>query len=79
MARVTRAACVGSLLAATSAQAQVSVDADNRYPSVGAIMVWRMEGGQPVEMRGFVSGMSSDDVENQEGNEALAGALAVAE
>jgi hypothetical protein len=49
-------ACVALLLAASSALAQASVDANNRYPTVGAIMVWRMEGGRPVELRGFASG-----------------------
>ena len=49
-------ACVALLLAAGSAFAQASVDADNRYATVGAIMVWRLEGGRAVELRGFASG-----------------------
>jgi hypothetical protein len=36
---------------------QATVDLENRYSSVGAIMVWRVdEAGTPVELRGFVSG-----------------------
>ena len=41
--------------AVTSAQA--TVDTENRYPNVGAIMVWRVDdSGKPVELRGFASG-----------------------
>jgi len=37
--------------------AQVSVDLENRYSNVGAIMVWRVDdAGNPVELRGFASG-----------------------
>jgi hypothetical protein len=37
--------------------AQVTVDVENRYSNVGAIMVWRVDdAGQAVELRGFVSG-----------------------
>ena len=37
--------------------AQAAVDTDNRYPNVGAIMVWRVDdSGKPVELRGFASG-----------------------
>ena len=37
--------------------AQVAIDLENRYPNVGAIMVWRVDAaGQPVELRGFASG-----------------------
>lgn len=37
--------------------AQASLDAESRYPSVGAIMVWRADdAGKPVELRGFASG-----------------------
>lgn len=49
-------ACAALILGSTAAVAQASIDADNRYPSVGAIMVWRTEDGRPVELRGFVSG-----------------------
>jgi hypothetical protein len=36
---------------------QASVDAEGRYPNVGAIMVWRVDdAGKPVELRGFASG-----------------------
>jgi hypothetical protein len=47
-----------ALLAATAAAAaQVSVDAENKYPQVGTIMVWRVDdAGKPVEFRGFASG-----------------------
>lgn len=41
----------------TSVQAQVAVDLANRYPNVGAIMVWRVDSsGTPVQLRGFASG-----------------------
>ena len=37
--------------------AQVALDLENKYPNVGAIMVWRVDdAGQAVELRGFVSG-----------------------
>ena len=37
--------------------AQVTVDVENRYSNVGAIMVWRVDdAGQAVELRGFASG-----------------------
>ncbi len=37
--------------------AQATVDVENRYSTVGAIMVWGVdEAGQAVELRGFVSG-----------------------
>ena len=43
--------------AAAPASAQASVDAQNKYPQVGTIMVWRVdESGKPVELRGFASG-----------------------
>jgi hypothetical protein len=37
--------------------AQANIDLENRYPNVGVIMVWRVDGaGKPVELRGFASG-----------------------
>ena len=37
--------------------AQVTVDVENKYSNVGAIMVWRVDdGGKAVELRGFASG-----------------------
>jgi hypothetical protein len=48
---------VAVLLSSVTASAQATVDADNRYPNVGAIMVWRVDdSGKPVELRGFASG-----------------------
>lgn len=45
------------LLDASPASAQVTVDPGNLYPSVGALMVWRVdESGRPAELRGFASG-----------------------
>lgn len=42
---------------AAAIRAQVTVDLENRYPNVGALMVWRVdEAGKPVELRGFASG-----------------------
>jgi hypothetical protein len=52
---VTGAVAVWLGSAASSAQA--TVDAQNSYPHVGAIMVWRVDdSGTPVELRGFASG-----------------------
>ena len=43
--------------ASMTISAQATLDLDNRYPNVGAIMVWSVDGaGQAVELRGFVSG-----------------------
>ena len=45
------------LLGSVAASAQATVDTENSYPSVGAIMVWRVDdSGKPVELRGFASG-----------------------
>jgi hypothetical protein len=41
----------------TTVSAQATIDHDNRYSNVGAIMVWRVDDdGKPVELRAFVSG-----------------------
>jgi hypothetical protein len=41
----------------TTVSAQTTIDSENRYPNVGALMVWRVDAaGKPVELRGFVSG-----------------------
>jgi hypothetical protein len=45
------------LFGSAAASAQATVDTENRYPNVGAIMVWRVDdSGKPVELRGFASG-----------------------
>jgi hypothetical protein len=45
------------LLGSAESSAQATVDADNVYANVGAIMVWRVDdSGKPVELRGFASG-----------------------
>ena len=45
------------LLGPVAASAQATVDTENSYPNVGAIMVWRVDdSGKPVELRGFASG-----------------------
>jgi hypothetical protein len=45
------------LLGSPAVPAQTTTDSDNRYPSVGAIMVWRVDdSGTPVELRAFASG-----------------------
>ena len=50
-------AAVALVPGATIMSAQATVDLENRYASVGAIMVWRVDdAGNPVELRGFVSG-----------------------
>ena len=51
------AATLAILFGSVAASAQATVDAENSYPNVGAIMVWRVDdSGQPVELRGFASG-----------------------
>jgi hypothetical protein len=56
MVAVTTAA-LATLLGSVASSAQATVDAANRYPNVGAIMVWRVDdSGTPVELRGFASG-----------------------
>jgi hypothetical protein len=48
---------VALLLGSAAAPAQTSVDVDNRYPSVGALMVWRVDdSGRPVQLRAIASG-----------------------
>jgi hypothetical protein len=45
------------LLGSAAASAQATVDTENSYSNVGAIMVWRVDdSGKPVELRGFASG-----------------------
>ena len=63
MSRLTRSVaalvCGGLalLLGSRAVSTQASADADNSYPSVGAIMVWRVDdSGKPVELRAFASG-----------------------
>ena len=48
---------VAVVLGSVASSAQATVDTENRYPHVGAIMVWRVDdAGKPVELRGFASG-----------------------
>jgi hypothetical protein len=63
MSRLTRAAAgfIGGglvlLLGSRAVSTQATADSDNRYPHVGAIMVWRVDdAGKPVELRAFASG-----------------------
>src|SRR5262245_4674750 len=50
-------AAAAVLLGSLRSSAQATVDADNSYPNVGALMVWRVDdSGKPVELRGFASG-----------------------
>jgi hypothetical protein len=43
--------------ASTTISAQATVDLENKYSNVGAIMVWHVDdAGKPVEFRGFASG-----------------------
>ena len=45
------------LLGSPTVSAQVSIDSENRYPNVGAIMVWRVDNtGKPLQLLAFVSG-----------------------
>ncbi len=54
---LTALGCALTLAGSTPLQAQVTVDLENRYPSVGAIMVWSVDdAGRPIQLRGFVSG-----------------------
>ena len=51
------ASALAVLLGSAAASAQATVDTDNSYSNVGAIMVWRVDdSGKPVELRGFCSG-----------------------
>jgi hypothetical protein len=41
----------------TTLSAQASIDLENKYSNVGALMVWRVDSaGKPLELRGFASG-----------------------
>jgi len=43
--------------ASSEVSAQARIDLENRYASVGTVMVWRVdEDARPVEFRGFASG-----------------------
>ena len=54
---VAIAGAVVLLSGATTIWAQATIDRENTYSNVGAIMVWRVDdAGNPVELRGFVSG-----------------------
>src|SRR5215204_2044270 len=56
LASVIRGA-LAVLLGCATASAQATVDTEDNYSNVGAIMVWRVDGsGKPVELRGFASG-----------------------
>lgn len=52
------AACAVSLLREPgTVSPQTTIDSENRYSNVGALMVWRVDAaGNPVELRGFASG-----------------------
>jgi hypothetical protein len=51
------AGIIALLLRSTAVSAQATVDLENKYTSVGTIMVWRVDdSGKPVELRGFASG-----------------------
>ena len=64
IARLLRADSMAAAIAAIAtcafvrpATAQATVDVANEFPSVGVLMVWRVdEAGTPVELRGFASG-----------------------
>jgi len=45
------------LLGTTAVSAQVTIDSENRYPAVGAIMIWRVDEREtPLQLLAFVSG-----------------------
>ena len=52
------AACAVSLFGEPgTVSPQTTIDSENRYSNVGALMVWRVDAaGNPVELRGFASG-----------------------
>lgn len=51
------AGTIALLPGAMTISAQATVDRENRYANVGAIMVWRVDdGGKPLHLLGFVSG-----------------------
>ena len=51
------AGLIALVLDAMTASAQVTIDLENRYPNVGAIMVWRVdESARPMQLVGFASG-----------------------
>src|SRR5262245_49354216 len=57
MALTALVVTIALLSGATTVSAQATPDGENRYASVGAIMVWRADAaGHPVELRGFASG-----------------------
>ena len=58
LSKVIVIACaIAVLLGSTRVAAQVSVDLENRYSNVGAIMVWRVDSsGTPLQLLGFASG-----------------------
>lgn len=48
---------VSLLRGPTTVSPQTTIDRENRYSNVGALMVWRVDAaGNPVELRGFASG-----------------------
>jgi hypothetical protein len=56
-ATVLMTGAMAVVLGSVGFSAQATVDVENRYPNVGAIMVWRVDdAGKPVELRGFASG-----------------------
>jgi hypothetical protein len=51
------ATAIGLLSGSVTVLAQTTIDIENRYSSVAAIMVWRVDdAGKPVQLRGFASG-----------------------
>jgi hypothetical protein len=51
------AGIVAMLAGSTALPAQATLDLDNRYPSVGTIMFWRVDdAGKPLQLLGFASG-----------------------
>ena len=55
--KAARAAMIALVGISSRAAGQPTVDVDNRYSNVGAIMVWRVDdAGRPVQLLGFVSG-----------------------
>ena len=51
------AGIIALLLGSTSLSAQATIDHQNKYPNVGAIMIWRVDNSErPVELVAFVSG-----------------------
>jgi hypothetical protein len=57
LAALAAACAVSFICEAATVSPQTTVDSENKYSNVGALMVWRVDdAGNPIELRGFASG-----------------------